>query len=77
MLLEGQVGYLIGGLRQMLTKHRGSLRKAQRETLGKVIHDYETNDEWMRDDQYIAFEDDGLASKEIALALAMYSNRAS
>jgi hypothetical protein len=54
MLCEGKVGYVIGGLRQMLTKHGGSLRKAQRETLGKVIHYYETNKEWMAYDQYIA-----------------------
>lgn len=54
MLCEGKVGYVIGGLRQMLTKHGDRLRKAQRETLSKVIHYYETNKEWMAYDEYIA-----------------------
>lgn len=54
MLLEGKVGYVIGGLRQMLTKHRNRLDKQQRRTLEKVIAYYETNRTWMRYDRYIA-----------------------
>ena len=54
MLLEGKVGYVIGGLRQMLTKHRGRLNKRKRETLEKVINYYNHNRRWMRYDQYIA-----------------------
>jgi len=53
MLLEGKVGYVIGGLRQMLTKHR-RLRKAQRKTLETVIGYYEANRRWMRYDEYLA-----------------------
>jgi hypothetical protein len=54
LLLEGKVGYVIGGLRQMLTKHHGTLRKAQRATLEQVIGYYEANRRWMRYDAYIA-----------------------
>jgi hypothetical protein len=54
MLLEGKVGYVIGGLRQMLTKHRDTLRKSQRKTLETVIGYYHANRRWMRYDQYIA-----------------------
>jgi len=53
-LLEGKVTYVTGGLRQMLTKHQGTLRKAQRDTLATVIGYYHTNRHWMRYDQYIA-----------------------
>jgi hypothetical protein len=34
-ILRGRVGYVISGLRQLLTKHR--LRKLVRQTLAKVI----------------------------------------
>ena len=54
MLLEGKVGYVIGGLRQMLTKHHDTLSKRKRETLEKVINYYKDNRRWMRYDQYIA-----------------------
>jgi len=53
MLLEGKVGYVIGGMRQMLTKHR-RLRKAQRDTTLKTIAYYESNRKAMRYDEYIA-----------------------
>jgi len=54
MLLAGKVGHVIGGLRQMLTKHRCTLTKRQRETLAKVIHYYEGNKKWMRYHEYLA-----------------------
>jgi len=54
MLLKGNVGRVIGGLRQILTKHGGRLKKSQRKTLAKVIHYYESNKKWMRYDEYIA-----------------------
>ncbi|MFQ6134123.1 MAG: ISKra4 family transposase [Armatimonadota bacterium] len=54
MLLDGKVGYVIGGLRQRLTKHRHTLTKRQRETLATVIHYYEANRKWMRYHEYIA-----------------------
>ena len=54
MLLRGKVGYVIGALRQMLTKHGARLTKEQRKTLGTVIGYYEANRRWMRYDEYIA-----------------------
>jgi len=53
MLLEGKVGYLIGGLRQMLSKHSPALNASQRKTLKTVIGYYERHRSWMRYDQYI------------------------
>jgi len=53
MLLEGKVGYVIGGMRQMLTKHR-KLHKAQRDTILRTIAYYESNCKAMRYDEYIA-----------------------
>lgn len=54
MLLEGKVGRVIGGLRQILTKRQGQLTKSQRQTLGKVIGYYQGHRQWMRYDRYIA-----------------------
>jgi hypothetical protein len=51
-LLEGRVGYVIGGLRQRLTKH--GLSGSRRKTLEAVITYLENNREHMRYDQYIA-----------------------
>ena len=53
MLLEGKVGYVVGGLRQMLTKHR-KLCKAERDVILKTIAYYESNRKAMRYDEYIA-----------------------
>ena len=53
-LLRGKVGYVIGGLRQMLTKHRRRLNASQRKTLETVIGYYERNRRYMRYDEYIA-----------------------
>jgi len=53
-LLAGKVGYVIGGLRQMLTKHRRRLNASQRKTLETVIGYYERNRRYMRYDEYIA-----------------------
>jgi hypothetical protein len=52
LLLEGKVGYVIGGLRQMRTKHR--LSGAQRKTLTAVITYYSNNRDHMRYDEYLA-----------------------
>jgi len=54
MLLEGKTGYVIGGLRQKLTKHRRRLRKPQRKVLQTVIGYYEANRRWMHYDEYLA-----------------------
>ena len=50
-LLEGRVGYVIGGLRQRLTKHQ--LSGARRKTLTSVITYLENNREHMRYDEYL------------------------
>ena len=52
MLLEGKVGYVIGGLRQMLTKHR--LSAGKKKVLNRVIGYYENNREQMHYDEYLA-----------------------
>jgi hypothetical protein len=52
MLLEGKVGYVIGGLRQMLSKHR--LPASKKKVLRSVIGYYENNREHMRYDEYLA-----------------------
>jgi hypothetical protein len=51
-ILYGRVGYVIGGLRQLLTKRR--LRKAVRETLARVITFFQNHRRWMNYDEYLA-----------------------
>ena len=51
-ILRGRVGYVIGGLRQILTKQR--LRASVRETLAKVITFFHNHRRWMRYDAYLA-----------------------
>jgi hypothetical protein len=51
-LLRGRVGYVIGGLRQILTKRQ--LRKSVRETLKKVITCFDNHRRWMQYDAYLA-----------------------
>jgi hypothetical protein len=51
-ILSGRVGYVIGGLRQLLTKRR--LRKPVRETLAKVITFFQNHRRWMKYDEYLA-----------------------
>ena len=51
-LLEGRVGYVIGGLRQRLTKQ--GLTGSRRKTLEAVIGYLENNRQHMRYDEYIA-----------------------
>lgn len=52
MLLQGKVGYVIGGLRRLRDKH--SLSGAKRRTLNAVITYYENNRQHMRYDQYLS-----------------------
>jgi hypothetical protein len=52
MLLEGKVGGLIGGLRQMRTKH--CLTAAKAKTLGSVIGYLDNNRDHMHYDEYLA-----------------------
>ena len=51
-ILRGRVGYVIGGLRHILTKQR--LRASVRETLAKVITFFHNHRRWMRYDAYLA-----------------------
>jgi len=51
-ILRGRIGYIIGGLRQILTKRR--LRKSVRETLAKVITFFQNHRRWMQYDAYLA-----------------------
>lgn len=51
-LLEGQVGYVIGGLKQMGTKHK--LPKSKREQLSKVITYLQNNRSYMQYDLCLA-----------------------
>ena len=50
-ILEGKVGYVIGGLKQMNTK--GNLSKRHREQLSKVIVYLENNRRFMKYDEYL------------------------
>jgi len=51
-ILRGRVGYVTGGLRQILTKRR--LRQSVRETLATVITCFHNHRRWMQDDVYLA-----------------------
>jgi hypothetical protein len=51
-ILRGRVGYVIGGLRQSLTKQ--PLRKSVGETLAKVITFFHNHRRWMHYDAYLA-----------------------
>ena len=51
-ILKGRVGYVTGGLRQLLTKRR--LRKSVRETLAKVSTCFHHHRRWMPYDVYLA-----------------------
>jgi hypothetical protein len=52
MLLEGKVGYVIGGLRQMQTKYH--LPAAKRKALAAAIGYFDNNRAHMRYDEYLA-----------------------
>jgi hypothetical protein len=51
-ILRGRVGYVIGGLRHILTKQRR--RKSVRETLATVITFFHNHRRWMQYDAYLA-----------------------
>jgi hypothetical protein len=52
MLLEGKVGYVIGGLKQMLTKHK--LKGVNRKTVQSIITYFHNNRTRMRYHEYLA-----------------------
>jgi len=51
-ILRGRVGYVIGSLRQILTKRQ--LRRSVREALAKVITFFHNHRRWMQYDVYLA-----------------------
>jgi len=56
-ILRGEVGYVIGGLRQMATKRKrssGKLSAAKQRTLTKICNYFEHNRDRMRYDEYLA-----------------------
>lgn len=52
MLLEGKVGYVIGGLRRLRDQH--DLRGEKRRTIEAAVRYYENNRDHMRYDEYLA-----------------------
>jgi hypothetical protein len=52
MLLEGKIGYVIGGLRQMVTKRE--LKGSRRKTIGEVVGYLTRNRARMKYDEYLA-----------------------
>jgi hypothetical protein len=51
-ILEGKIGYVMGGLKQMATK--GNLPKAKRAQLTRVLTYFKNNQRFMRYDDYLA-----------------------
>lgn len=52
LLLEGKVGYVIGGLKRLRDEHE--LKGAKRKTLNAAIQYYENNRDHMKYDEYLA-----------------------
>ena len=52
-ILQGRVGRVIGGLKQVLNK-RKRLKSGQRKALQDAISYFENHQEWMRYDEYLA-----------------------
>ena len=52
-ILQGRVGRVIGGLKQVLNK-RKKLKSGQRKALQDAISYFENHQEWMRYDEYLA-----------------------
>lgn len=52
MLLQGKVGYVIGGLKRLRDEH--DLKGAKRKTLNAAIQYYENNRDHMKYDEYLA-----------------------
>lgn len=50
-ILQGRVGWVIGGLKQILTKRK--LKKSQKKAIEEVIRYFENHTKWMHYDQYL------------------------
>jgi hypothetical protein len=53
-LLQGKVGRVIGGLRQILTKGNEELKSSQKQTLNRTIKYFDNHREMMEYDKYLA-----------------------
>jgi len=51
-ILQGKVGYVVGGLKQIITKRK--LTGSKRKALDKAITYFESHKNWMRYDEYLA-----------------------
>jgi len=51
-ILQGKVGYVVGGLKQTITKRK--LTGSKRKALAKAITYFESHKNWMRYDEYLA-----------------------
>jgi hypothetical protein len=52
-ILQGRVGRVIGGLKQVMTKRESQLSKKKQETLQSVIRYMENHKQWMKYDEYL------------------------
>ena len=52
-ILQGRVGQVIGGLKQVMTKRESQLSKKKQETLQSVIRYMENHKQWMKYDEYL------------------------
>jgi hypothetical protein len=52
-ILQGRVGRVIGGLKQVVTKRQSQLSKNKKETLQSVIRYFENHKQWMAYDEYL------------------------
>lgn len=52
-ILQGRVGYVIGGLKQVLTKREKKLSASQVKAINKAITYFDNHRKWMKYDQYL------------------------
>ena len=52
-ILEGRVGRVIGGMKQILKKRENSLKKGQKDALKAAIRYFENHRQWMHYDEYL------------------------
>jgi len=52
MLLEGKVGYMIGAIKQMVTK--GYFKRSKENKINKILHYFEKRKKYMKYDEYLA-----------------------
>lgn len=52
-ILEGRVGRVIGGMKQILKKRKDTMRKSQKDALEVAIRYFENHRQWMLYDEYL------------------------